>query len=502
MPIFVALIAYPWWVHHQLDLILSLAAKQLRGAKTLAILCDGPTHAIRSSCELVRNSKDLEPIKICAACVSSKLSKCESYFDDFIYLSCLVNEFTNIAPYSILCEEDLRSAISPLLTESRVCTVRELLCQHSNAKSAIITDIINSVTAFAQSRAAAANFLNTFVPDGDVNKGVVFSLFNGRFHPYSGFLGCFIKHTSSIQILHERGSISGSFRICVDHLPFDTPRLLKQFSAYRPNTDEMSELKRFLMRRITHGQENFLQFIGTKAYSSSAYGDTKNIVTFFTSSSDEIVLIDSDFSFYQQLKALRLLASKCHDEGYHLRVKHHPNLGCIGSPRSALEFLADIDVLSDKIGFEIIGPDNSRDWLSFALESSLCVTVHSSLYIDMRLLALPAIALHSSQLEPVKDSIDFEFFSNTIQQTISSLEIIKRERALSIGGAAAGLYLWTSITSKLVSIKNVYHENLIDAYHASVDLFKSDSTGNIIERIYNSLENRKTLSGFLDVRYL
>ena len=266
---FVSIIAYNWVIHHQLDCAIAILSEKKRKVETIAVICDGKSEAIQNCCEFVRIGKNSQPginkDDICNACISSKMTWINSYFNNTILMSELSGETDS-------CEEEVKIkscsfkdrdsniynniAVSPSLSDVRTTSILDVVNENKNALN-------EEAESFSESYSMCLNLIKKIGQTKKLNE-CHFSIFNGRFHPYSGFFSCLRDH-QILPLIHERGLTKGSFRISFGDIPNNAKSQVKQLREHKEATmKEIYDTKQYLLKRITSGAQNFADFVGKR----------------------------------------------------------------------------------------------------------------------------------------------------------------------------------------------------------------------------------------------
>jgi len=486
------LIAYPWWVHHQVDLAFAHTFDRLGIGTSTAILCDGSLSSIRASCELI-SSNNIDPSSesseaFCKRCKDLKLRVISRFFKKIV-------TFSELSRFIPKASEDLTPSfkdldpiiagriLSPLLTRYRITDIQQLDQVLAPSSVEIITrlyiqgyfygrEIAKAVLAYHHSRKASPLQF--------------FSLYNARFHPYAGFFDELRSNGCDV-LVHERGAVSGSFAFTINGLPSDTDSLLKQSSlANTPSSVSRARdsiLKDFMLERICKGQANFTDFNSKKfSVADSRIQNYGPSAVFFTSSMDEIRLFNEEYSYETQIKEILRLAIELRSMNIRLVVRLHPNLAAgLGSANAADIFINDIRHLAHIHDYTVVDPCSNVHWSDLALNSLINFAPNTSLYLDLRYFGFPVLSPKPSQFSAAHDKIDHEphHSLNCLKQL--RRPSVLRERSLSVRKSAYTFYLDRSILSSLICVTNVYESNMKNLMTSSVDELSNDNLYKIVQ---------------------
>lgn len=461
-------VAYPWNLHNQFDVMISSLLSKNNKLKKILILCDGKNKDIQAACENIKNIKEEFPLEkkscngICKLCLANNRAFLSKFYDKVFLLSELAenknkNKNKNKNQLKILIRKP-NKAISPLFTRYRASSLEELKT-FSKLKKYINKDISESFKAFINSKSLVHQAIKKLNSNGF--KASTITMFNGRLVPYNGFFDQFKKEGYKV-ILHERGATKGSIRMCLNNLANDTITLSAQIKRDINDLltdDQVKEISNFMIDRVKGKNLNNLSFQGSKSVEIKI---KNKVITFFSSSMDELSSKDENLTYENQLKQIEKLAKKTNLEQYNLILRQHPNLGKINSLRSAELFLEECQKLSKKYNFKIIEPFHKKEWMELANISDLMVVPSSSLFIDARFFGYPLVSPNPSQFESFLNEIDYSFYDNPISKTINELNKKKviREKAIFARKLAYEFYIKYSHVSKLLKIKNLYQSNL------------------------------------------
>ena len=397
-------IGYDWDVHNQVEYYIAQAAK-LSSYKlsTIGIFCNGQNEYLNDTCELLKDVKNSDKSHVCERCSKSKLKKFSDVFDSTCYLfnqNIQSFDFSDIiSDFESLDEIKKRNILSPLLSIYRASSSQEL--RQMIDSNQYINHVIKYYSSFLASSEYWIQICDQF---SLTSEDTVVIMFNGRFHPYSSILSVLIEKKIDC-ILHERGTLPDNWRIAKNTVPYDILSLMMwtdknlssiDFTASAFKSKAYMRISDFMEKRYSKGQQNFLDFNGTIQLDKSIRNlirSPKKKVVYYTSSLDEICIFHPKFTYSEQLKSLKDLAVSCNEQGFELIVRQHPNLGQIGSPTEADDYLANARLLQQNYGFTIIEPNDKCHWSVLASSASLNIVPYSSLYIDIMYFGYPCISL-------------------------------------------------------------------------------------------------------------
>jgi len=398
---YIFFIGYPWDVHNQVER--SLASNTLINDRTVkvGIYCDGKSEHLRSCCEVTKNiANDEQRMMNCSCCLQHKKNFFRNSFDKEINLSdgsnshC-IQDLANLE-YKNMSEIEQRMIISPVLSDTRTSSTTEAMIYLGEENYMKIFEKYLYSTYEVQNQ-----FLGCLQSLGiSRNHPLYIFTYNGRFHPYQAILNI-AKREKYQCIIHERGSLPNNWKVVKNHIPYDVKALTRFVDKYeeRINLVALSQftvkisLKKFMSDRIKYGQKNFLDFVGTKTINTKAFNTIQSIknqkVAFFTSSLDEVAILDKTFTYQNQLKQIVLAAKECQQYNWKLIVRHHPNLGTIGSPTEANIFIDAVNEQAEIYGFDVISPAEECAWSFLAARVNLNIVPYSSMLLDMMYFGFP-----------------------------------------------------------------------------------------------------------------
>ena len=200
------------------------------------------------------------------------------------------------------------------------------------------------------------------------------TVFNGRFTPYKTALNI-LQEKSIPVIIHEKGKRRNTYSF-LQNISFEHADLIAQgisSSARSLNEAERRLLNEFCMAHqkgsATNSAVNF-----TEKYIDTIGEDTcdKDYVVYFTSGLEEKLSSTSDFSINSLIDDLNSVYCVCQELGKRLIIRHHPNLGALGTNRESSLLLNSVHAWSEGRA-EIIEPQGSVNSYHLAEKAWGCI---------------------------------------------------------------------------------------------------------------------------------
>ena len=478
-------ICYSWPVHNQFEIALAKTFAQ-RGIETKFVVIK-QNHKMLYGSEMLFKFNSLSKHNIEELTVNI-------FNQNYEFLTKLAPEFSIFNPSEILEErlidsvanvyyerinewlckkesnsnidERSRRLLSVLNTRFRVSSIKELV---DVQEISIIRESLQSIAyTYAYGKAAAEAVINKLNTETTTA-----SLYNGRFAIYAGIFDGLVNNIKNIAV-HERGHKKGSFKIMLnttldDHLT-SNQTITHYANNYPLDKSQRDTLKEFQVKRRARGQDNQLNFQGTKSVDlSSITNNPAGMVSLFTSSLDETTIFLKSETYDNYERYLHNLIKYINFTGSYLVVRHHPNLGKIGSPCRATRFLDRVrDICSSLDNILIVEPEDNLHWTWLADRSYLNIVPHSSLLIDMRYwgynVVTPSECFAYQSLQDNHDLLFKQFIEKKSQNKFQVSQLMPSSKLLLNRQKLAEsysyyFYIGSSFSTKLVQI-NAFRESI------------------------------------------
>ena len=203
--------------------------------------------------------------------------------------------------------------------------------------------------------------------------------------------------------MHERGYLKGSFVISKGHDPGNPfasyEYWLKRKSILEKITEEeRKELQKYFLSRKGKDAVNGFNFKGGNKTTNDRFSTNESYVVMYTSSSDEISGYNIHCTYQKQLDLIVQLAEMAKKNGIDLVVRQHPNLGRIGRPNRARNFLEKTNKLKEiyQKTISIYEPEDSIDSYKLAENAMLIFSPQSSIYMELAYDNKPVVQIQES----------------------------------------------------------------------------------------------------------
>ena len=377
---------YPWAVHEQLPLVFSQYLTKEHQAHISVLVCPG-LEELGISCELGTPT----PTK-CDECRRSTSSIVKTILPsaDIVPLLLETDFLERRLSYSYSTGA---SILSNVYKHFRLFAKDQVL-QHDGA----IIDLTDQISLYQllyfSFRKALEDCRRLY---GEISYAI---LFNGRFTPYRAFYDA-TRSYGITTIVHERGSIDGSYRIelnktCDDVFTFFS--LVSRLAASsKLSLRQASHLKNLLSSRESGENTGFLPFSGTECTTFNLPRN-KPIVTLFTGSLEEKAAQNPSISMSSYQKIIRYLEILPDATEYHLLIRHHPNLGTIGCEKSASTFLLQFSKLLQESSinrhrYTIVNPEAKFSSYQIIRSSSIVFAPFTTLFLESLMLGTPTFTI-------------------------------------------------------------------------------------------------------------
>ncbi len=504
--ILLSFIAYPWPVHNQFDIALASSFLSKYKSNPIFAICN-QTLNMKEASEVMfgQDFLDNEAIrKYSEGCTNNNEKFIRNFFPtarifnsrDHVderqvitrskrLYSEIIRNFSILSSNSLLPIKQLE-LLSPIFTRFRVSSIKELL---SVEDALYLHKLLESYCyTFTYGECFAENLIELL---GYEDK-IVCSLYNGRFCIYSGFYSSISRYAYNT-LVHERGHLSGSFRISINCKPMD---ILSFDNSIRHNASSLildesmsDEIESFMLRRRKGGQQNTNDFKGVDSFVFPENVDFSNSVALFTSSLDESTFFLPTEDYINATREISKYASALQKQGYSLIVRHHPNLGKIGCPVEATDYLAQVNQLTNNHpNLIIIPPQADIHWSLLTDRVPLSIVPHSSLALDFRYWQIPVVSPGLNSFPSITDSADLLFKERL--SVLDTLQLLNQNhiehRARKMKPYLYCYYLASSFTTELVSIVNIDHPQINALPHKGLKLnLESDNLMILVDYLSN-----------------
>lgn len=509
-------------VHSQLEKFLAININRELGVSTKYIYCDWEEWIISgnmqgnaiSDCEvhdhasraLSRKLNEEETRKICDNCLKIRRNYFPQNQKETLTTSQLVHKekhSLNIirnakwrerrAIFKALdIEKDKlldRRITSSLCTRLRASTLVEIAEEISDAEE-LEKSLDAALKLYLTGRLTGRSLIREYGSD------LILLCFNGRFNPQNGIKDELISRNISI-LMHERGYLRGSFVISKGHDPGNPFASYKHWLKDKSIFKEIKEqdkraLKQYFRARKERKEINGFKFKGNK---QTTLNKRKKLlggyILIYTSSSDEISCYDISCTFEMQLDLIRELTELAHREGLEVVVRQHPNLGKIGRPKRASNFLKKTNWIKNNWSttLRIYEPEDDLDSYQLADNARLIFSPQSSIYMELAYDNKPVVQIKES---PYSDLAEAKLSLKKLKEC-SILEIERhmeeqKSHIKTIENIAALHMIKSSLTFKECEIN--------EGFKAKMNENKIDTED--LNRIKNLFEMAKTQSfGYL-----
>lgn len=366
---------YPWLVHDQLTILLAKELQIISGTWLLAVICDGCND--NEYCEINPNGST----SICSDCTAkkkdyiSKICKAREIDVRYMVLSELHPEASS--EYELCGKERLDIILSTLLKRHRVSSIKGLSLSPRLQENEILREY-----RFAE---RIHRCLASIVAIGlDISCAIVF---NARFTPYrTTFVTC---RRSSIDVLvHERGARDNSFKLYKNISCDDTSKQLSILGQESGTLSkgESDQLALYMDDRF-HGRNTgykpFLKPVEVRTSLDQSNNQDKETIILFTSSLDEKTARFREVNVEFYIGLAESLAKYARNNNLQMIIRHHPNLGAIGSPHGNTSFIDSFaGLLVEYPEIVVYSPESEICSYRLLEGAQFCVAPHSSLFLE------------------------------------------------------------------------------------------------------------------------
>ncbi|MDA7623064.1 hypothetical protein N8645_00880 [bacterium] len=438
-------------VHSQVDLYLSKLLNYHCNSTSLVVICEYGRSIDGNyiDCERVWNNSD-SPIPVSQDLTKSACGSCskamEAYWKSYGFTTIKGDELLKASSLDfvpIVSEAtwssrhiSIRSAcgniqssfqvdysnkiLSSVFTRTRTSSVKELY-RLSRSKGWDLTQMLDGAVKLFVYGLIVARATYVIYPHISIA-----SCFSGRFNPSAGILA--YHNLSGRQIvMHERGYLKGSFLFSLMEEPANPFLNYKQWLSSR-SSNLSAETKKilldYILSKVRGINYNGYRFVSDDQLTDSFHSNNRYLC-YFTSSSDELASFVPHYTFERQLYDIRLLLRWGLEHSVQVVVRHHPNLGQIGRPNAATQFLEDVQSLKNP-GLTILSPTCNINTYKLAFRALFNICPLSTLSLDLPIIGCRVIS--------ISDSPYAELYESTID--INSLENVQLEFLYSLGDSS------------------------------------------------------------------
>jgi len=393
----IVFVAYPWLLHHQLDLAFAHALKA-RGVEITVVLCNRVQRspAQTHGCEVLYTASD--PEALCSGCHQGF----RDVFQDFLQLPLDAGSSTeeildrlmpDLADASLSEVINQKLAGVPLfqIAYSTLCTRHRVspLDQLENWRSLLV----NEARIAARVWMALDQYRLYF---NDQTHSTAALIFNARFTPYrAAYL--YFQSLGIDRYVHERGGSDGNYSIvlnkmCTDPLFHCNPAQLSTLDAL--SGADRQRCLQLASEKLTSKMRG--QNTGWFSWVSPAKSVTDEqeaqiarplapIVCIFTSSPDEVDYQPKESSVLaRQLELLATVSHQLRSNGLQTWIRHHPNTSpeFNAGGRGAERYIAEASQTASSFDRCFMGNEIVNS-LELAQDCSACIALTSSISLEI-----------------------------------------------------------------------------------------------------------------------